>query len=201
MMHPNASPPSNPEEARAATEERLQTLEQEVQRLRKLVEKDRRKNMASIVCFSGEWDRLFAAFTIANGVLASGYEVHMFFTFWGATALRSPGAYNPKNKTWMQKMLSQMLPDGIEKAPLSKMNFAGLGKVMMAKLMRQKGVDNIQVLMEQARELGVHLHLCDTTLSLFGWESEELVDGENCSWCGVATFLGWAEQSKIVLFI
>lgn len=201
MANPVTEPAPNPEETRGVTEERLRSLEQEVERLRRVLDKERRRNMASIVCFSGEWDRLFAAFTIANGVLASGYEVHMFFTFWGATALRNPGAYNPKNKTWMQKMLSQMLPDGIDQAPLSKMNFAGLGKVMMARLMRQKGVDNIQVLMKEAREMGVHLHLCDTSLSLFGWESQELVDGENCDWCGVATFLGWAEQSKIVLFI
>ncbi len=76
-----------------------------------------------------------------------------------------------------------------------------MGKVMMGKLMKEKGVDNIQVLMEQARELGVQFHLCDTSLSLFGWENEELLDGEDSDWCGVATFLSWAEKSKIVLFV
>jgi peroxiredoxin family protein len=183
------------------TEDRILHLEEELQKLRIQVDSQKRKNMASIVCFSGEWDRLFAAFTIANGVLASGYEVHMFFTFWGATAMRSPGTYKPEGKNWMQKMLTQMLPDGIDKAPLSKMNYGGMGKVMMGKLMKEKGVDNIQVLMEQARELGVQFHLCDTSLSLFGWENEELLDGEDSDWCGVATFLSWAEKSKIVLFV
>jgi len=201
VTHPPEEPRTEPTAGPTTTEARIRNLEDEVLRLRGAMEKDRRRNMASIVCFSGEWDRLFAAFTIANGVLASGYEVHMFFTFWGATALRSPGTYKPGNKNWMQRLLTRMLPDGIEKAPLSKMNFGGAGKMMMARLMRQKGVDDIRVLMEQARDLGVHMHLCETSLSLFGWEEEELVHAENGGWCGVATFLGWAEKSKIVLFI
>lgn len=182
-------------------ETRIQQLEEQVSRLHHELETQRQKNMACIICFSGEWDRLFAAFTIANGVLASGYEVHMFFTFWGATAMRSPGCYRPENKSWMQRILAHMLPTGLKKTPLSKMNFGGIGKVMMGKLMKEKGVDDIDVLMEQARELDVHFHLCDTSLSLFGWENEELVDGENSDWCGVATFLSWAEKSRIVLFI
>ena len=182
-------------------EARLKSLEDEVARLRKEASGQRREKMAAIVCFSGEWDRLFAAFTIANGVLASGYEVHMFFTFWGATAMRNPDNYKASNKTWMQKMLAHMLPRGIDDAPLSKMNFGGMGKAMMQKLMKAKGVDGIDVLLEQARELGVKLHLCDTSLSLFGWENEELLEGEASDWCGVATFLKWAEKSRIVLFI
>jgi len=184
-----------------STEMRILRLEEELQELRKEMKGQRREKMAAIVCFSGEWDRLFAAFTIANGVLASGYEVHMFFTFWGATAMRDPGKYKPENKSWMQKMMAHMLPSGIKDTPLSKMNFGGMGKVMMEKLMKEKGVDNIDVLVEQARDLGVKFHLCDTSLSLFGWENEELLDGDQSDWCGVASFLSWAEKSRIVLFI
>lgn len=182
-------------------ETRIQRLEEQVNRLRGELDARRKENMASIVCFSGEWDRLFAAFTITTGLLASGYKVHMFFTFWGATAMRKPGCYKADNKSWMQKMLSHMLPEEVGKAPLSKMNFGGIGKVMLGKLMKEKGVDSIDVLMKEAQELGAQFHLCDTSLSLFGWENEELVDGEDSDWCGVASFLSWAEKSRIVLFI
>ena len=182
-------------------EARIHRLEAEVSRLRRTFEAEGRTKMASIVCFSGEWDKLFAAFTIANGVLSSGYEVHMFFTFWGATAMRSPGAYKGEGKSWMQKLMARMLPSSVNEAPLSKMNFGGMGKVMLGKIMKEKGVDGIDVLFEQARDLGVRFHCCDTSLSLFGFENEELVDGENSDWCGVATFLSWAEKSRIVLFV
>jgi peroxiredoxin family protein len=188
-------------EAPESLDLRVQRLEEELHRLRGEVDAERRKKMAAIVCFSGEWDRLFAAFTIANGVLASGYEVHMFFTFWGATAMRDPKGYQGTNKTWMQKLLARMLPNGIEQTPLSKMHFGGMGKVMMGKLMKEKGIDDLGTLLDQARELGVRFHLCDTSLSLFGWEKEELIDADRSNWCGVATFLSLAEKSRIVLFI
>lgn len=35
-------------------------------------------------------DKVLAAFVIANGALAMGRPVTMFFTFWGLTALRKP---------------------------------------------------------------------------------------------------------------
>jgi len=115
--------------------------------------------------------------------------------------MRKPGGYKADNKSWMQRMLSRMLPGEVSKAPLSKMHFGGMGKVMLGKLMKEKGVENIDVLMKDAQDLGVKYHLCDTSLSLFGWGNEELVDGEDSDWCGVATFLSWAEKSRVVLFI
>jgi len=182
-------------------ETRLQELETEVARLKREVTRDAREDSVSIVCFSGDWDRLFAAFTIANGALALGQEVHMFFTFWGATAVRRAEGAGSGAKSWIQRMLGFMLPRDISGAPLSKMHFGGLGKVMMGKLMRQKGVDDLPAMVSQARELGAEFHCCDTSLALFGWGSDELVDGEKADWCGVSTFLSLALKSKVVLFI
>ncbi|TFH42445.1 MAG: hypothetical protein E4G96_03435, partial [Chrysiogenales bacterium] len=42
-----------------------------------------RKNKLSMVVFSGDMDKLLAAFIIATGAAAMGMEVVMFFTFWG----------------------------------------------------------------------------------------------------------------------
>jgi len=42
----------------------------------------------TIVVFSGNLDRVLAAFVIANGAAAMGHPVTMFFTFWGLNALR-----------------------------------------------------------------------------------------------------------------
>ena len=48
-----------------------------------------RKNK-TIVVFSSDFDKMVAAFIIANGAAAMGSEVTMFFTFWGLNALRRP---------------------------------------------------------------------------------------------------------------
>lgn len=39
----------------------------------------------SIVSFSGDFDKAVATFTLASGAAAVGYEVNIFFTFWGTT--------------------------------------------------------------------------------------------------------------------
>ena len=37
----------------------------------------------SIIAFSGDFDKLTAAFTLATGAASVGYDVNIFFTFWG----------------------------------------------------------------------------------------------------------------------
>ena len=76
-------------------EERVAALEEELGTLKGLVEKEKRDDLVSLICFSGEWDRLFAALTIAAGALAMGQKVHLFFTFWAVSALRKGGRADP----------------------------------------------------------------------------------------------------------
>ena len=46
------------------------------------------KNDQTIVVFSNDLDKALAGFMIANGAIASGKDVTMFFTFWGLNVLR-----------------------------------------------------------------------------------------------------------------
>jgi peroxiredoxin family protein len=43
-----------------------------------------------MVVFSGDMDRLMAAFIIATGAAASGTDVTMFFTFYGLQGIKKP---------------------------------------------------------------------------------------------------------------
>lgn len=52
----------------------------------------------SIICFSGDFDKLTAAFTLATGAAAIGYEVNLFFTFWGLDALKIKQGRSPVGK-------------------------------------------------------------------------------------------------------
>jgi peroxiredoxin family protein len=180
---------------------RLQALESEVLRLKARLEAQPDENIVSIICFSGEWDKLFAALTIASGSLAMDKEVHLFFTFWGLNALRCSKHSNNGSKSLPQTLLGRILPCGPGKARLSRLNFGGLGKRMMKHVMKKSGVDDIDVLFQDVKELGAHFHVCDTTAELFGLQCTELSDIENMDRCGVATFLSFAQKSKMVLFI
>jgi hypothetical protein len=45
-------------------------------------------NKISMIVFSGDMDKVLAAFVIATGAVAMGMDVVMFFTFWGTPILR-----------------------------------------------------------------------------------------------------------------
>lgn len=182
-------------------EARLSALADEVKALKRQIESLERTDQVSLVCFSGEWDRLFAALTIAAGALAMGTEVHLFFTFWAVSALRGDGRMHGNGKSFLQSLFTRMLPCGPDSGRLSRFNFWGLGKLVMRRVMKQQGVDDISVLYEEVRDLGAHFHLCDTTAELFGLQRQELNVGEEVDQCGVATFLSRALKSKTVLFI
>ncbi len=77
---------------------------------------DKKKTM---VVFSGDFDKLMAAFIIANGAAAMGSEVTMFFTFWGLNALRKSAAVAVK-KNPIERMFGWMMPRGADKLDASQ---------------------------------------------------------------------------------
>lgn len=154
-------------------------------------------NRLSMVVFSGDLDRVLAAFVIASGAAASGMEVSMFFTFWGLTALRQKR--ESRGKTLFQKLMGWMTPVGTRGLGVSKMNFGGVGAKMLRTMMRQQGVPQIEEMAQMARELGVRIVACQMSMDVMGIRKEELVDGIEVG--GVATFLGDATRSKATLFI
>ncbi len=181
-------------------EKRVRDLEEQIEILRSQYVSKEVEDRVSIVCFSGEWDRLFAAFTIANGALALGMEVHLFFTFWGANVLKS-GNCPPRKKKITAKIMNLFMPSSVDELPLSRMNFGGLGKKAMKKIMKEKGIDDLPDLIEQSRELGAVFHCCDTTMDLFDLACDDIIEGEKTNWCGVASFMSLSLKSKVTLFI
>ena len=106
----------------------------------------------TIILFSGEFDKVMAAFIIANGAAAMDDDVTMFFTFWGLNALRRPEKVTTSGKSPLQKAFSLMMPRGPERLRLSKMNFAGAGPKLMQRMMRQEKVMPLDDLIASARE-------------------------------------------------
>ena len=179
----------NMEQQMADLQARLQSLEGRAQ-----------SNKLSLIVFSGDMDKVLASFVIATGAAAMGMEVVMFFTFWGTPVLRAKGK-KAGSKDTMGKMFGAMLPKGTCGVKLSKMNMGGLGTAMMKHLMKKKNVASLEQMLELAGDLDIGIFICEMSMDLMGFKREEIVDYPNLTYCGVATFLEEANDSRIQLFI
>ena len=157
-------------------------------------------NKLSMIVFSGDLDKVLAAFVIATGAVAMGMDVVMFFTFWGTPVLRDKNK-SVGGKDFMGKMFGAMLPKGTGAVKLSNMNMGGMGTAMMKSLMQKKNVASLEQMLEMAEELGVRIYICEMSMDLMGFKREEMIDYKHMGFAGVATFLEEAQNSKIQLFI
>jgi len=152
----------------------------------------------TIIVFSDDLDRALASFVIANGAASTGKKVTMFFTFWGLNVIKKPGVAKT-DKDLMGKMFGMMLPKSSQGLGLSKINFGGLGSLMMRKRMKDKNVDSLEMMIMQAKHAGVQMIACQMSMDIMGVDASEFVDGVVIG--GVATYLEEAEQSNLNLFI
>lgn len=156
------------------------------------------KEGKTLVVFSGDLDKVLASFVIANGGAAMNRPVTMFFTFWGLNALRKSENVKVK-KTFIDKLFGSMMPRGSRKLKLSKMNMAGIGTKMMKKVMNDKNVDSLEILMKKAIDNGVRLVACTMSMDIMGITKDELIDGVEFG--GVASYLADAEDANVNLFV
>ncbi len=156
------------------------------------------ENDKTIVVFSGDLDRALAALIIANGAAAMGRRVTLFFTFWGLNILRKNEKVKVK-KPFMDGMFGKMMPRGSKKLGLSRMNMAGMGPKMIRMVMKNKNVDSLETLLQEALKSGVRLVACQMSMDIMGISAAELMDGVELA--GVASYLDAAESADVNLFI
>lgn len=139
-----------------------------------------KKNKISIVVHSGDMDKVYSALIISNGALAMGMEASLFFTFWG---------------------LERLKKGGLEKGPLSKMHMFGLGKWMIRRKMKAANVQSLQGMLDDYVELGGLIWACDMTMDIMGIKPEDLREDLISNYCAVGTYIDWAKDSAVTLFI
>ena len=176
-----------------ALEEKLRDLETRLAHVEGQVAEDR----VALVVFSGDLDRVLAAFVIATGAAAMGQQVSMFFTFWGLSVLKKDSQLS--GKSLFQKMMALMSPGSSKSLPVSKMNYFGVGAKMLRSMMKEKNVSSLEEMISLARELGVRMIACEMSRDLMGIKESELVAGLECG--GVASFLADSLKSRTSLFI
>ncbi len=135
---------------------------------------------STIVLHSGDMDKVYSALIISNGALAMGMEASIFFTFWG---------------------LQRLQKGGLEKGPLSKMHFLGLGKWMIKRRMKQSNVASLEKMMNDFKAVGGRIIACDMTMDIMGISSADLREDWIDEYGSVGTYIREARDSKVTLFI
>lgn len=176
-----------------AIEEKVRDIEKRLADLEARAAEDR----VAIIVFSGDLDRVLAAFVIATGAAAMGQQVSMFFTFWGLNVLKKSTKFS--GKTIFQKMMALMSPGSSQSLPVSKMNYFGVGARMLRAMMKEKNVSSLEDLFSLARQMRVRMIACEMSRDVMGIKESELVEGLECG--GVATFLADSLKSRTSLFI
>jgi peroxiredoxin family protein len=155
------------------------------------------KEKCTIFVFSGDMDRVFAAFIIATTAAAMGMETTMFFTFWGLKAIQKG---TPTGTGFFGRMLSVMNRGGIERLGPSKFNFGGIGRWMFKKMMRDQNVSSLSELLETAIELDVKLLGCLMSMDVMEITEDDLID-EVDDVVGAATMLALTKESQVHYFM
>lgn len=152
----------------------------------------------TFIMFSDDLDKALATFVLANGAAATGQKVTIFFTFWGLNVIKK--LHKPKvEKDIFGKMFGMMLPSSSKKLKLSKLSMGGIGGKMMRYIMKEKGIDSLESLRQQALENGVEFIACQMSMDVMGVKKEELLDDVTIG--GVATYMERADNANVNLFI
>ncbi len=159
------------------------------------MEKD---NKLSMVVFSGDMDKVMAAFIIATSAAASGMDVTMFFTFWGLKAIQKDSSLTGTGL--FGRMLGLMNRGGIETIGPSRFNFGGMGRWMMKTMMKSKNVASLRELRDMALELGVKIMPCQMSMDVLEVGVDKMIPAATAP-VGAATFVEEAVHSKATLFI
>ena len=166
------------------------------------------KNM-SIIVTKGTLDWAYPPFILASTASALGWNVSVFFTFYGLELLKkelrleisplgnpSMPMKMPFGPEWFQGINWNIPNASVAGVP----GFEKLATGLMKQTVKNRGVASIAELREACIEGGVNLVACQMTVDLFGFTRNDFIP-EVKDWIGAATFLPVAQKSDVCLFI
>ncbi len=154
------------------------------------MEENKIKKM-SLIVFSGSFDKLVAAFTLATGAAAVNYEVNIFFTFWGLNAIKKKKGRSLIGKGVLSRFFN-FLMGGRKNVPLSRLNFFGASSKLMSSLMKKRNVATLNELYQAAKDLKINLYACEMSMHILGLTLKDF-DKEVKEVLGVPRFLEYSE--------
>jgi len=164
----------------------------------------------TIIATKGTLDWAYPPFILASTAAALGWNVSVFFTFYGLNLLKkdlgglrvsplgNPGMpmKMPFGPEWF-KHINWNIPNAVQGVVPG---FESLATTLMKKTIHNKGVAGVEELRAACVEGGVNLIGCQMTVDLFGFTPDDFIPQVK-EYCGAATFLPTARDADVSLFI
>jgi peroxiredoxin family protein len=164
----------------------------------------------TIIATRGTLDWGYPPFILSSTAAALGWDVSVFFTFYGLQLLKkdisdlkvsplgNPGMpmKMPFGPEWF-KGINWNIPNAVQAIVPG---FEKMATTLMKQTIHNKGVAGIEELRTACIEGGVELIGCQMTVDLFGYKPEDFIT-EVKEYCGAATFLPMARDADVSLFI
>jgi len=163
----------------------------------------------AIVATKGTLDWAYPPFILASTASALGWDVEVFFTFYGLALLKKDFNSNvsplgnpampmkmPFGPKWFQSInwnMPNLLMAGIP-------GFENVATALMKKTIKNCGVATVTELRELCLEAGVKFVACQMTVELFGFTHDDFIP-EVKDYVGAASFLPVAQVADVTLFI
>ena len=153
------------------------------------------KKMA-IIATKGALDMAYPPLILASTAAALGWEVQIFFTFYGLQLLRKN-----LNGIRISPMANPAMPMPMPIPVVLKMmpGMESMSTMMMKAKMKKKGVASLQELRDVCVESDVKFIACQMTVDLFDFKKKDFID--NIEYGGAATFMKFAGETDVCLFI
>lgn len=162
----------------------------------------------ALIASKGTLEWAYPPFILATAAGAMGWEVGVFFTFFGLSLLK-PTLTTQVTPVGNPAMPMRMPfgPQGFQNInwPIPQMimtnvpGFNALATTLMKQTFENKGVASIEELRQSAIELDVRLIACQMTMDVFGFKNEDFIPQAEIG--GAATFLEYAADADVQLFI
>ncbi len=157
----------------------------------------------TIIATKGTLDMAYPTFILASTASALGWDVSIFFTFYGLNLLKRK--LDLKVTPLGNPAMPMKLPNGLAlPMPTSAMalipGFESMASGLMKKTMSNKGVASIEELRELCVEAEVRLVACQMTVDLFDYAKEDFIE-DIADWVGAASFLPTALNADVNLFV
>lgn len=154
-----------------------------------------RPRRLALVASKGTLDAAYPPLILATTAASLGWEVGIFFTFYGLDILHKKRHKRLKVPPLANPAMPLAVPNLVGALP----GMTTVATALMRRWMKRARLPDIATFLEMARESGVRLYACSTTMGVMGIARADLIPEAEIA--GATAFLDFAADADVSMFV